>query len=406
MQESIKKIYEAVEREQQREALGAELIASENYVSEDIMRLCGSVLTNKYAEGYPEAASIARFKEEFPDYVHTGNTGRYYGGCEHIDWIELYARYMFQKAFQTNYHVNVQPHSGSSANLAAYSAVLSVGDTVLSMQLDNGGHLTHGSSVNMSGKLYNFCFYDVDSTGRIDYEDVARKASELKPKLILAGASAYSRIIDFARFGEIAKENGALFMVDMAHIAGLVAAGEHPSPFGIADIVTTTTHKTLRGTRGGLIFCKPELAKKIDSAVFPGAQGGGLQHVVAAKAATACEACSPEYKEYIHNVVVNAKAMCEEFVRLGYEVVSGGTDNHLFLIDFSHTHPHLTGKQVQEALGAHGITVNKNCVPDEKRSPAQTSGIRVGTAAMTTCGYGKEEFLKLASTMHEIISDL
>lgn len=406
MQESIRKIFDAVEREEQRESRGAELIASENYVSEEIRRLCGSVLTNKYAEGYPEAKSIAKFKEEFPDYVHTGSIGRYYGGCEHIDWVELYARYMFQKAFRTNYHVNVQPHSGSTANLAAYSAVLKVGETILAMQLDNGGHLTHGCPANVSGRQYNFCFYDVDATGRIDYEDVARKAKAMKPKVILAGASAYSRAIDYARFEAIARENDAIFMVDMAHVAGLVAAGEHMSPFGLADIVTTTTHKTLRGTRGGLVFCKPELARKIDSAIFPGAQGGGLQHVVAAKAATACEACMPEFKEYIHRVVVNARVMCEEMMRRGYEIVSGGTDNHMFLMDFSRTHPHLTGKQVQEALGEHGITVNKNCVPGEKRPPAQASGIRVGTAALTTRGYGTEHFLKLAATMDEIIREL
>ena len=397
------KVFAAIAAEEARQQHNVELIASENFVSEDVLRAAGSVLTNKYAEGYPERTSIDAFCAQYPDYVHTGSVGRYYGGCENIDFVELYARYMFQKAFHTDYHVNVQPHSGSSANLAAYMSVLKPGDTILSMSLDNGGHLTHGSSVNFSGKTYNMVFYGVDANGVIDYADMRTKALRYRPQLILAGASAYSRIIDFARFAEVAKEVGAYFMVDMAHIAGLVVAGDHPSPFGLADIVTTTTHKTLRGTRGGLIFCRPELARKVDSAVFPGTQGGGLQHVVAAKAVTACEACTPEYVAYIHRVVANTAAMCDEFIRLGYRIVTGGTDNHLFLIDLSETHPHLSGRMVQDELDRHGITLNKNCVPNEKRSPRDASGVRIGLAAMTTRGWQEEDCRACARRIDEII---
>ena len=308
---------------------------------------------------------------------------------------------MWKKVFHTDYHVNVQPHSGANANLAAYMSVLQPGDTVLAMSLNNGGHLTHGSSVNFSGKLFDMKFYDVDAQGFIDYADVEQKAAEYKPKLILAGASAYSRVIDFARFADIAKSVGAYFMVDMAHIAGLVAAGDHPSPFGLADIITTTTHKTLRGPRGGMIFCKPELAKKVDSAVFPGTQGGPLEHVIAGKAVAAEEACTDEYREYIHAVVRNCRAMCEEFRKMGYNVVTGGTDNHLFLLDLTKTG--LTGKAVQDELDRHGITLNKNCVPNETRSPQQTSGVRIGTAAMTTKGYTEADFLAAAHRIDEVL---
>lgn len=397
------KIFQAIEREENRQKNFVELIASENFVSQDVLRAAGSVLTNKYAEGYPERTSVEAFQKEFPDYVHTGSTGRYYGGCENIDYIELYARYMFQKAFRTDYHVNVQPHSGSQANMAAYMAVLNPGDTILSMSLDNGGHLTHGSAVNFSGKTYKMVFYGVTDEGVIDYEDMRAKALACKPNLILAGASAYSRIIDFARFAEVAKEVGAYFMVDMAHIAGLVVAGDHPSPFGLADIVTTTTHKTLRGTRGGLVFCRPELARKVDSAVFPGMQGGGLQHVVAAKAVTACEACTEEYRNYIHQVVKNTAAMCDEFLKMGYDVVTGGTDNHLFLIDLSKKFPSISGRMVQDELDKHGITLNKNCIPNEQRSPREASGVRVGLAAMTTKGWKEEDCRKCARRIDEII---
>ncbi len=343
---------------------------------------------DKYAEGYP-AERVS------------GNRGRYYGGCEIVNELEEYCCAMWKKVFHTHYHVNVQPHSGANANLAAYMSVLQPGDTVLAMSLNNGGHLTHGSSVNFSGKLFDMKFYDVDAQGFIDFADVEQKAAEYKPKLILAGASAYSRVIDFARFADIAKSVGAYFMVDMAHIAGLVAAGDHPSPFGLADIITTTTHKTLRGPRGGMIFCKPELAKKVDSAVFPGTQGGPLEHVIAGKAVAAEEACTDEYREYIHAVVRNCRAMCEEFRKMGYDVVTGGTDNHLFLLDLTKTG--LTGKAVQDELDRHGITLNKNCVPNETRSPQQTSGVRIGTAAMTTKGYTEADFLAAAHRIDEVL---
>lgn len=399
-------IPDIIESEKKRQKHNIELIASENFVSKGVLAAAGSVLTNKYAEGYPEKDSIEEFQDEFPDYVHTGNVGRYYGGCYAVDRAELYTRYMFQRAFRTDYHVNVQPHSGSSANMAAYMAVLKPGDTILSMRLDQGSHLSHGSPVNFSGKLYHIEYYSTDANGEIDYEDVERKALECHPKLILAGASAYSRIIWFDKFRTIADKVGAFLMADIAHIAGLVVAGCHPSPFGMADIVTTTTHKTFRGPRGGVIFCKPELAKKIDSAVFPGVQGGPLMHIIAAKGVAAEEACTEEYHEYIRQVVRNTKAMCSEFKRLGYRIVTGGTDNHLFLIDFSETHPHLTGRQIQEALDVHSITVNKNCVPGEKRSPKETSGIRIGLAAMTTKGWREEDCIRCADRINEIISSL
>ncbi len=383
-----------IEKEDKRGEGVIELIASENYPSEAVRLAAASSFVAKYSEGYPAQERSS------------GNRGRYYGGCSVVDEMEELCCDRWRKVFDTDYHVNVQPHSGSSANLAAYMSVLKPGDTILAMDLNNGGHLTHGSAANFSGKLFNMAFYDVGADGYIDYEDVANKARELKPNLILAGASAYSRIIDFKKFADIAKEVGAYFMVDMAHIAGLIAGGEHPSPFGLADIITTTTHKTLRGTRGGLIFAKPELAKKVDSAVFPCTQGGPLQHIIAAKAITAAEALSPAYKEYIHNVVVNTKAMCDEFIRLGYEIVTGGTDNHLFLIDFSNTHPHLTGKMVQEELDRCSITLNKNCVPNEKRKPMEASGVRVGTAAMTTKGYTAEDFVRVARKIDEIIKTI
>lgn len=377
-------VFDLIKKEEERQAKNIELIASENFCSEDIMKAVGSCLTNKYSEGYPGK--------------------RYYGGCDVVDEIESYCQKEWQKVFRTDYHVNVQPHSGSSANLAVYQALLKPYDKVLSMELNNGSHLTHGSSVNASGKLYDFSFYGVDASGYIDYEDARKKALEIKPKLIVAGASAYSRIIDFKKFADIAKECGALLMVDIAHIAGLVATGYHPTPFGYADIVTTTTHKTLRGPRGGLIFCKEELAKKIDSAIFPGTQGGPLQHVIAGKAIAAEEAQKPEYKEYIKNVVENCAAMAQEFVNLGYDVVTGGTDNHLFLVDL--TNKGVSGKQVQEACDAHGITLNKNCVPNETRSPMQTSGVRIGTAAMTTKGFTKEQFVETARKIDEIIKKI
>lgn len=402
MYEVIKKL---IEKEALRQSENIELIASENFVSPMVLEAMGSCLTNKYAEGYPAERS-------------SGNKGRYYGGCEVVNEIEEYCCNLWRKVFNTNYHVNVQPHSGSQANACAYAAVLDPGDTILAMSLDNGGHLTHGSPVNFSGKLYNVKFYNVDENGFIDYEDLENKIRYYEPKLVLAGASAYSRIIDFERIYKIIqsvkldnfiafdRDYCPYFMVDMAHIAGLVAAGEHPSPFGFADIITTTTHKTLRGPRGGLIFCKPELAKKIDSAVFPGNQGGPLMHVIAAKAVCAEEAMTDEYKEYIRNVVKNCKVMAEEFINLGYDVVTGGTDNHLFLLDFSRTHPHLTGKMVQDELDKYKITANKNCVPNEKRSPAQTSGLRIGTAAQTTKGWDESDFIDCVYWIDGIIKSM
>ena len=385
------RVFEIIAAEQARQNSTVELIASENFVSENVMKAVGSCLTNKYSEGYPAQRP-------------SGNRGRYYGGCQYVDELEEYCSHQWQAVFQTDYHVNVQPHSGSSANLAAYMSVLKPGDTILAMSLNNGGHLTHGSPVNFSGKLFHMEFYGVDENGFIDYEDVRRKARECRPQLILAGASAYSRIIDFPAFADAAREAGAYFMVDMAHIAGLVAAGDHPSPFGLADIITTTTHKTLRGTRGGLIFCKPELAKRVDSAVFPGCQGGALQHVIAGKAVTAEEASTEEFREYIHAVVRNCRAMCNEFISMGYKVATGGTDNHLFLLDLTDTG--LTGKAVQDELDRHGITLNKNCVPNETRSPQQTSGVRIGTAAMTTKGYTEQDFIAVARQIDRIIRDM
>ena len=385
------RVFEIIAAEQARQNSTVELIASENFVSENVMKAVGSCLTNKYSEGYPAQRP-------------SGNRGRFYGGCQYVDELEEYCCRQWQAVFQTDYHVNVQPHSGSSANLAAYMSVLKPGDTILAMNLNNGGHLTHGSPVNFSGKLFHMEFYGVDENGFIDYEDVRRKARECRPQLILAGASAYSRIIDFPAFADAAREAGAYFMVDMAHIAGLVAAGDHPSPFGLADIITTTTHKTLRGTRSGLIFCRPELAKRVDSAVFPGCQGGALQHVIAGKAVTAEEASTEEFREYIHAVVRNCKAMCDEFISMGYKVVTGGTDNHLFLLDLTDTG--LTGKAVQDELDRHGITLNKNCVPNESRSPQQTSGVRIGTAAMTTRGYTEQDFIAVARQIDRIIRDM
>lgn len=380
------KVFDFIRAEQIRQDNNIELIASENFVSENVLKAVGSCLTNKYSEGYPGK--------------------RYYGGCQCVDELENYCKEKWQEVFKTDYAVNVQPHCGSGANMAAYMAVLKPGDTILSIALDDGGHLTHGSPVNFSGKLYNIVNYGIDESGRIDYDDVRRKAEECKPQLILAGASAYSREIDYSVFAEAARGCGAYFMVDMAHVAGLIAAGDHMSPFGLADIITTTTHKTLRGTRGGLIFSTPELAKKIDSAIFPGTQGGPLQHIIAGKAVTAEEACTEEFHEYIHQVCRNAKAMAAEFVRLGYDIVSGGTDNHMFVVDFSRTHPNLTGKAVQDTLDEHGITLNKNCVPGEKRNPTQTSGVRIGTPAMTTKGWKEEDFIRCVGKIDSVIRSI
>lgn len=394
------RVAEILGNEMDRQEENCELIASENFVSDAVLAAVGSCFTNKYAEGYPTNR-------------YSGREGRYYGGTQNVDELEEYCCNKWLEVFNTDYHVNVQPHSGSQANFAAYMSVLNPGDMILSMSLENGAHLTHGSPVNFSGKLFNMVFYDVDKNGFIDYFDFAQKIAIYNPKLVLAGASAYPRIIDFKRIKELIDSvsdkygrTSPYFMVDMSHIAGLVAAGDHPSPFELADIITTTTHKTLRGPRGGLIFCKPELAKKVDGAVFPGSQGGPLEHVIAGKAIAAEEACTPEYKEYIHQVVRNSKAMCNKFIELGYDITTGGTDNHLFLLDFSKTHPNLTGKMVQDELDKHHITLNKNCVPNEKRSPVQSSGVRIGTAAMTTKGYKEQYFIDKAVEIDNIISHL
>ncbi len=377
LQKQDKEVFDAIQLELGRQRDKIELIASENVVSEAVMEAQGSVLTNKYAEGYPGR--------------------RYYGGCEYVDIVEDLARNRAKEIFGAEY-VNVQPHSGAQANMAVYFTILEHGDTVLGMNLSHGGHLTHGSPVNFSGVQYNFIEYGVDKeTHRIDYEDVRQKAIEHKPKLIVAGASAYPRIIDFKRFREIADEVGAYLMVDMAHIAGLVATGLHPNPVEYADFVTTTTHKTLRGPRGGMILCKEEFGKKIDKSIFPGIQGGPLMHVIAAKAVAFGEALQPSFKEYGEKVIKNAKAMAETLKEEGISIVSGGTDNHLVLLDVSSLG--LTGKVAEEALDAVGITTNKNTIPYDKESPFITSGIRIGTAASTTRGFGEEEVKEVASIM-------
>ena len=368
----------AVEHELSRERRNLELIASENIVSPAVMAAMGSILTNKYAEGYPGK--------------------RYYGGCIAVDECERIAIERAKKLFGAE-HANVQPHSGSQANFAAYFAVLQPGDTVLGMSLAEGGHLTHGSPVNMSGKLYNFVPYGVDGeNGRIDYDKLRELALEVKPKLIVAGASAYPRIIDFEKISVIAKEVGAYFMVDMAHIAGLVAAGLHPSPVPYADIVTSTTHKTLRGPRGGLILCKEELAKAIDKAIFPGSQGGPLEHIIAGKAICFGEALRDEFKTYQKAVIENTAALADALKEKGFDLVSGGTDNHLILLDLQNMN--ITGKELENRLDEVYITVNKNAVPNDPQSPFVTSGVRIGTAAVTTRGLTKEDMKVVAECIY------
>ncbi|MCZ0703661.1 glycine hydroxymethyltransferase [Natronobacillus azotifigens] len=368
-------LFQAIEQERHRQNDKIELIASENFVSETVMQAQGSVLTNKYAEGYPEK--------------------RYYGGCEYVDIAENLARDRAKQLFGAE-HVNVQPHSGAQANMAVYHAFLEPGDTVLGMNLSHGGHLTHGSPVNFSGKLYNFAEYGVDKeTEQLDYDVVLEIAKEVKPKLIVAGASAYPREIDFAKFREIADQVGAYLMVDMAHIAGLVATGLHPDPVPHADFVTTTTHKTLRGPRGGMILTKEKYAKQIDKSVFPGIQGGPLMHVIAAKAAAFKEALEPEFTDYAKKIIANAKQFAERLQKEGIRVISGGTDNHLLLLDVRSLE--LTGKDAEKALDDIGITTNKNTIPFDPESPFVTSGVRVGTAAVTTRGFGAEEMEEVAS---------
>ena len=374
---------EAMHDELMRQRENIELIASENFVSSAVMAAMGSALTNKYAEGYP------------------GH--RYYGGCKYVDVVENIARDRACKLFGAE-HANVQPHSGAQANLAAYLAFIELGDTVMGMNLAEGGHLTHGSPVNFSGKAYNFVPYGVNpETGYIDYDEVRRIALECKPKLIVCGASAYPRAIDFKKIREICDEVGAYMMVDMAHIAGLIAAGEHESPVPYADVVTTTTHKTLRGPRGGLILCKEQYAKAVDKAVFPGTQGGPLEHVIAAKAVCFGEALQPEFKEYQHRVTENAKVLANALIKNGLKLVSGGTDNHLMMLDLRETG--VTGKELEQRLDSVNITANKNMIPNDPASPFVTSGVRLGTPSVTTRGFGPEEMEKIAEFIAKVTFD-
>ncbi|MDD5794280.1 serine hydroxymethyltransferase [Clostridium sp. HCP1S3_B4] len=383
IQKQDEEIYGLIQKELKRQQKGIELIASENIASEAVMEAMGSYLTNKYAEGYPGK--------------------RYYGGCYVVDEVEEIARERAKKLFGAE-HANVQPHSGSQANMGVYLAVLNEGDTVLGMDLSNGGHLTHGAKVNFSGRLYNFVSYGLNKeTETIDYENVRALAKEHKPKLIVAGASAYPRIIDFKKFREIADEVGAMLMVDMAHIAGLVAAGLHPSPVPYADFVTSTTHKTLRGPRGGLILCKEKYAKAIDKTIFPGIQGGPLMHIIAAKAVCFKEALDPKFKEYMQNVVNNCKVLGDELVKRGFKLVSNGTDNHLILVDLNNKN--ITGKEAENLLDSIGITLNKNTVPNETRSPFVTSGVRIGTAAVTTRGFMTEDMKEVAEIIDEAVKN-
>lgn len=376
-------VYKAIRGETARQKNTIELIASENFVSPAVLEAVGSVLTNKYAEGYP--------------------VKRYYGGCKYVDVVEQLAIDRLKQIYGCE-HANVQPHSGASANFAVYFALLNPGDTILGMNLSHGGHLTHGSPVNVSGKYFNVAAYGVDSaSGRIDYDEVQRIAEESRPKIIVAGASAYPRVIDFARFREIADSVGAYLMVDMAHIAGLVAAGLHPSPVPYADVVTSTTHKTLRGPRGGIILCKESLAKAIDKAIFPGTQGGPLEHVIAGKAVAFGEALKPEFAAYQRQIVANAQALADRLMANGIKLVSGGTDNHLMLLDFTATD--ITGLEVEQNLERAGITVNKNTVPGEQRKPSVTSGIRVGTPSVTTRGMTEIEMTSIADMITSIVND-
>ena len=378
-----KEVYDACTLELTRQRHNIELIASENLVSKAVLMAAGTVLTNKYAEGFPGK--------------------RYYGGCQYVDIVEDIARERAKKLFGAE-HANVQPHSGANANLAVFFALCNPGDTVMGLNLAHGGHLSHGSPVNISGKYFNVVPYSVnDDTEMLDYEDIRRVALECKPKLIVAGASAYSRTIDFEAIAKIAKEVGAYYMVDMAHIAGLVAAGLHPSPVPYADVVTTTTHKTLRGPRGGMILCREELAKQIDKAVFPGTQGGPLMHIIAAKAVALGEAMTPEFKEYQKNVKENAKVLCECLKDAGFRIVSGDTDNHLMLIDLRPFG--ITGKEMERRLDEVHITVNKNAIPNDPEKPFVTSGIRVGTPAVTSRGFGKEEMRLIAGWMRDVAAD-
>ena len=377
-------MFDIIGREEDRQKYNVELIASENFVSDEVREAQGSVLTNKYAEGYPGK--------------------RYYGGCVHVDEAERLTIARAKELFGAEY-ANVQPHSGSQANMGVYLAALEPGDTVLGMDLTSGGHLTHGHPLNFSGRSYNFVPYNVNrETERIDYDELERLALEHHPKLIVAGASAYPRVIDFSRLRDIADKSGALLMVDMAHIAGLVAAGLHPSPVPYADFVTTTTHKTLRGPRGGLILAKEEYGKKIDSRVFPGMQGGPLEHVIAAKGVALHEAMQPEFKTYAQNILNNVQAMADEFEKAGFRMVSGGSDNHLILLD-TMSSLGMTGKEAERLLDLAGITCNKNTIPYDQQKPFVTSGIRLGSAAMTSRGFGEPEFRQTARWIVDVLKD-
>lgn len=377
-------VFAAVRAEEHRQLDGLELIASENFASPAVLEAMGTVLTNKYAEGLPGR--------------------RYYGGCEHVDVVEELARQRACALFEAD-HANVQPHSGAQANMAVFLAFLQPGDPILGMDLSHGGHLTHGSSVNISGRYFDVSSYGVHpESGRLEYDVIRARAREVQPRLIIAGASAYPRTIDFEAFGEIAREVGAVLLVDMAHIAGLVAAGVHPSPVPHADVVTTTTHKTLRGPRGGLILAREEHAKAVDKAVFPGLQGGPLMHVIASKAVSFREALRPSFADYARQVVSNARALGDALLARDFHLVSGGTDNHLLLVDLRPSHPELTGKEAEHALEAAGITMNKNTVPGETRSPFVTSGLRIGTPALTTRGMGEAEMHRIGEWMARVLS--
>ena len=382
LRNSDPEIADAIDRELSRQRSNLELIASENIVSPAVMAAMGTILTNKYAEGYPGK--------------------RYYGGCQCVDVVEEIARDRLKKLFGAE-HVNVQPHSGAQANLAVYSALLQPGDTVMGMSLADGGHLTHGSPVNLSGQVYHFVPYGVNSDGLLDYDALRQTALTCKPKLIVAGASAYPRIIDFERIAAIAQEVGAYFMVDMAHIAGLVAAGLHPNPVGVADVVTTTTHKTLRGPRGGAILCNESLAKAIDKGIFPGTQGGPLMHIIAAKAVCFAEALSDDFKAYQRQIVANAQAMASAFTANGVKLVSGGTDNHLMLLDLRDTG--VTGKELEHKLDEVNITANKNAIPNDPASPFITSGLRIGTPAVTSRGLKEADMVQIAEWIAMAIRD-
>ena len=381
LSESDPEVARILGAETQRQQRGLQLIASENVVSSAVMEAMSSVLTNKYAEGRPGR--------------------RYYSGCEHADEVERLVQDRARELFGTDYHVNAQPHSGTQANLSVYLATLRPGERILALDLDHGGHLSHGSRFNASGKLYEAHFYGVDpSTERIDMDEVARKAEQVRPQVLVCGASAYPRTIDFGTFGEIARSVGALLLADVSHIAGLIAAGEHPSPFGHADFVTTTTHKTLRGPRGGLVFCREALRRKCDSAIFPGTQGGPLMHQVAGKAVALGEALEPEFKVYQQAVRANARALAERLEERGYRLVSGGTDNHMVLVDVGER---MTGEQAEEALRERQVFVNKNLIPFDRRSSKETSGIRIGTPTMTSHGFGEAEFVDVASLIADVL---